>query len=109
MGPVADGGWRTSGEAERGACRRVTGTGCAPQRGSASIQATRPVGIRPVDGLRSRRVDQGRRAGSWMEVAMALPPRSVICAETWSPTLTDLMLVTWPVTRVAAVTAAVTR
>jgi hypothetical protein len=48
------------------------------------------------------------RAGSWIAVAVALPPLSVIWADTTSPTLTEAMLVTLPVTLVALVTAAVT-
>src|SRR5258707_15648954 len=59
-----------------------------------------PIGGRPPD--------DGRRAGSWIAVAVALPLLSDIWAETKSPTLTAPMLVTLPVTRVELVTAAVT-
>src|SRR5215472_15476152 len=52
--------------------------------------------------------DENWRAGSWIAVAVALPPVSVIWAETTSPTLTEAMLVTLPVTLVELVTAAVT-
>src|SRR5215469_12015240 len=58
-----------------------------------------PNGGRPPDG--------SWRAGSWIAVAVALPPFSVIWAETTSPTLTEAMPVTLPVTLVELVTAAV--
>src|SRR5215472_11207525 len=50
----------------------------------------------------------GDRAGSWIAVAVALPPFCTIWADTWSPTLTAPMLETLPVTLVEPVTAAVT-
>src|SRR5579864_5896385 len=62
----------------------------------------------PLPPIGGRTPPDGRLAGSWMAVAVALPPLSVISALTRSPTLIAEMLVTLPVTFVEPVTVAVT-